>query len=54
MTSGSLSMHFVLVPAQGIVGQQLATFQEFPSRQKPGSFSIEQAMEKLMTQKGSD
>jgi arylsulfatase len=45
---------FVLVPAQAIVGQQLATFQEFPPRQKPGSFSIDQAMEKLTTQKGSD
>jgi hypothetical protein len=42
------------VPAQAIVGQQLATFQEFPPRQKPGSFSIDQAMEKLTTQKGSD
>ncbi len=45
---------FVLVPAQAIVGQQLATFREFPPRQKPGSFSIDQAMEKLMTEKGSD
>ena len=38
---------FVLMPAQSIVGQHLATFQQFPPRQKPGSFSVDQAMEKL-------
>jgi arylsulfatase len=43
---------FVLVPAQAIVGQHLATFQEFPPRQKPGSFSVDQAMEKLTEQSG--
>jgi hypothetical protein len=36
---------FVLVPAQTIVGQFLATFQEFPPRRKPGSLSVDQAME---------
>jgi len=44
---------FVLVPAQTIVGQYLATFQEFPPRQKPGSFSVDQVMEKLTEQPGS-
>ncbi|UVC13376.1 hypothetical protein [Mesorhizobium onobrychidis] len=38
---------FVLVPAQSVVAQHLASFQEFPPRQAPGSFSVEQAMEKL-------
>jgi arylsulfatase A-like enzyme len=38
---------FVLVPAQDIVGQFLMTFREFPPRQTPGSFSIDQVMEKL-------
>ena len=38
---------FVLVPAQAIVAQHLASFQQFPPRQRPGSFSVEQAMEKL-------
>jgi hypothetical protein len=38
---------FVIVPAQGIVGQHLASFVQFPPRQRPGSFSVEQAMEKL-------
>jgi arylsulfatase len=38
---------FVLVPAQALVAQHLESFREFPPRQKPGSFSVEQAMEKL-------
>ena len=45
---------FVLVPAQAIVGQLLATFQEFPPRQKPGSFSVDQALQKLSNQEGSN
>ena len=39
---------FVLLPAQQIVGEHLATFQEFPPRQRPGSFSIDKVMEMLM------
>jgi hypothetical protein len=38
---------FVIVPAQGIVGQHLAGFAQFPPRQKPGSFSAAQALVKL-------
>jgi arylsulfatase len=38
---------FVLVPAQQYVGQFLATFKEFPPSQKPGSFSIDGALEAL-------
>ena len=45
---------FVLVPAQAIVGQHLATFQEFPPRQKPGSFSVDQAMDLMMKQKSNN
>ena len=37
---------FLLVPAQAIVGEFLATFREFPPRQRPASFSIDQALEK--------
>ena len=37
---------FLLVPAQEIVGQFLQTFKEFPPRQRPASFSIDQALEK--------
>jgi len=39
---------FLLVPAQAIVAEFLKTFQEFPPRAKAASFSIDQAMEKLM------
>ncbi len=38
---------FLLVPAQHIVGQFLATFREFPPRMKAASFTIDQVMEKL-------
>ena len=37
---------FLLVPAQVLIGQYLKTFEEFPPRQKPASFSIDQALEK--------
>jgi len=39
---------FMLVPAQQYVANFLATFQEFPPRQKAASFSLEQVMEKMM------
>jgi len=45
---------FVFVPAQAIVGQHLETFREFPPRQKPGSFSVGEAMEVLMKGKGGN
>ncbi len=38
---------FVMVPAQEYVGKFLATFKEFPPSQKPGSFSIDGALESL-------
>jgi len=38
---------FVLVPAQQVVGQFLASFKEFPPSQKSGSFSVDQVLEKL-------
>ena len=40
---------FVLVPAQQFVGQFLSTFREFPRSQKPGSFSIDNALEALQS-----
>jgi arylsulfatase len=44
---------FFLVPAQSYVGEFLATFREFPPRQKAASFSLEQVMDKLSTSGGS-
>lgn len=42
-----LDRAYLLVPAQVYVGQFLATFQEYPPRQKAASFSLDQVMEKL-------
>jgi arylsulfatase len=36
---------FLLVPAQAFVGNFLSTFLEFPPRQKPSSFSIDQVLD---------
>lgn len=41
---------FLFVPAQAIVAEFLETFKEFPPRQKPASFSVDQALEKAMSQ----
>ena len=38
---------FLLVPAQAYVGEFLATFKEFPPRQKAASFSLDQVIEKM-------
>ena len=35
------------VPAQALVKQFVDTFKEFPPRQKPSSFSVDQIMEQL-------
>ena len=43
---------FLLVPAQQYVGKFLATFKEFPPSQKPGSFSIDRALEALQSGSG--
>ena len=38
---------FVYVPAQGMVGQLMATFKEYPPRSKPASFSVGDALKGL-------
>ena len=38
---------FVIVPAQALVGQHLASFLQFAPRQRPGALSVEQAPEML-------
>jgi arylsulfatase len=40
---------FVMVPAQEYVGKFLATFKDYPPSQKPGSFSIDGALEALQS-----
>ena len=38
---------FLLVPAQAKIAEFLATFKEFPQRQKVGSFSLDQVLEQM-------
>ncbi len=42
-----LDRAYLLVPAQTYVGKFIATFQEFPPRQKAASFTLDQVMESL-------
>jgi hypothetical protein len=41
---------FLILPAIGMVSEYLKTFEEFPVRQRPASFSIDQAMERAQRQ----
>jgi arylsulfatase len=38
---------FVFLPAQTFVAQHIATYREFPPRQKPGSFNLDRVLQKL-------
>jgi arylsulfatase len=38
---------FMLAPAQMFVGKYLQSFKDFPPRQKPGSFNLSNAMDKI-------
>jgi arylsulfatase len=44
-----LSKAYLILAAQRLIGEFLATFTEFPPRQKAASFTIDQALEKLET-----
>jgi arylsulfatase A-like enzyme len=44
---------FMIAPAGAYVGQWLQSFKEFPPRQKPGSFNLENVMEAVTRQQGS-
>ncbi len=44
-----LDRAFLLVPAQAYVGQFLATFKDYPPRQKAASFSLEQVMKNMQS-----
>jgi arylsulfatase len=48
-----LDRAYLLVPAQAYVAQFLATFKEFPPRQKAASFSLERVMGSLTEGTGS-
>ena len=38
---------FLIVPAQAIVNNWLQSFKEFPPRQKPASFNLDEVINKL-------
>jgi arylsulfatase A-like enzyme len=41
---------FLIVPAQALAGEWLKSFQEFPPRQKPASFNLDEVMQKMSEQ----
>ena len=43
----SLRHSYMVVPTQALVAQFISTFKEFPPRQRPSSFSVDQIMEQL-------
>jgi arylsulfatase len=45
----SLERAFLVVPTQAVVGQFISTFREFPPRQRPSSFSVDQIMEQMLS-----
>ena len=45
-----LDRAYILGGAQALTAEFLATFKEFPPSQRPASFTIDQAMEKLKQQ----
>jgi arylsulfatase A-like enzyme len=45
---------YLLVPAQAFVGQWLQSFREFPPRQKPASFSLDQVMQQITRPQNGD
>jgi arylsulfatase len=44
---------FALVPAQAFVAQFLGTFKDFPPRQKPATFNLDEVLQSLQTAQGS-
>jgi arylsulfatase len=48
----SIRHAFLVVPTQEIVARFMETFKEFPPRQRPSSFSVEQVMEMLKQPSG--
>jgi len=45
---------FIMVPAQAHVAEQLASFAEFPPRQKPAKFNVEEVLNNMKNAKRAD
>ncbi len=52
--NGTSSTCSSLRTAPAIVAQELLTLKDFPPRQKPGSFSVGDALDKLTNAQGGD
>jgi arylsulfatase len=48
----SIRHAYLVVPTQSVVGEFIETFKEFPPRQRPSSFSVDQIMEVLQKPQG--
>jgi arylsulfatase A-like enzyme len=44
---GDAERGFIIVPAQVVVAQWLESFKDFPIRQRPASFNLDEVMRKL-------
>jgi hypothetical protein len=44
-----LERAFLVVPTQAAVGEFIATFRDFPPRQRPSSFSVDQIMDQILS-----
>ena len=45
--SGACPRAFLMVPAQDYVGRFIATFRDFPPRQKPPKFNVDDVMRNM-------
>jgi hypothetical protein len=45
-----LDRAFLVVPVQGLANQFLQTFHEFPPRQRPASFNLDEVMRRMQEQ----
>jgi arylsulfatase len=43
---------FLAVPAQALVGQFIETFRDYPPRQKPSTFNLDEVLEKMQKPRG--
>ena len=48
----TLQRAFLIVPAQALVAQFIETFRDFPPRQKPSSFSVDEVLTQMSNSQG--
>ena len=50
----TMERSFLIVPSHVVVGKWLDSFKEFPVRQKPASFNLDEVMRKLSEKQGAN